>query len=543
MVQSVGDFRQYHELSGKETLRFALQLLFILFTNILLKTNTLQTRKLQIHKNPRYKYFIKGIVAFSIEFLAIWLDVVKEQLKNKANEFNIQYLNAVIPISKINELFLQCCVIFLKEFHMPKKRWNNYLHKRFKNICDQYFFKQIIVIPRYEIVYSRYVQSTKWILTNQIFAAETLDLVNNTLISLNGVYTDLPNLILTQLITPNIFNQMSFLKIEETENPGNIIVDHLAKYKLTHDAYNMKNGRSIELVTLTNTSLPFMGQTVNNCDVIAAYDIEHENRTRLFHLLQTQGAASLALQLFGLGHPITNKPIHFQITKPADTTATQYLIGAGSFKAGSGHFFTTHSKEKVFKINNVAPICSTAPHVEHNWNEFIVGNWDKIYEKYIKKNYKEFADDINKHNIWMKCEENGFERLKAYIRTRTNAYGYCKSPWLFAWSIYSVGIDGLHSELNIPSIVAKYFILFGYDTYSNMSKTDEDRLTEKEILHHVLNCIKLKCNFPSGTDKSYGKIKLFGNNIRALIDDWGNLYKLIQCNECSYNPFKQKFRR
>ena len=274
----------------------------------------------------------------------------------------------------------------------------------------------------------------------------------------------------------------------------------------------------------------------------AAYDIEHENRRRLFWLLQMQGAASLALSLFGLAHPITNKPVHFQITKPADTTATQFLIGVGSYKSGSGHFFTTHPKEKVYKINSVAPISTTARHIEENWKRFISGNWPNIHKNYIQKHYdSEIADDINEHNIWMKCEQPEFKRLNEHIRKRTNVYRHCKSPWLFAWPIYSVGIDGLHSELNIPSIVAKYYILYAYDTYGNMSKTDPDRLNEQQILQHVLKCVKLKCNFPSGSDKGNGKIKLFGNNIRAMIGDWDNLYKLIECDNCSYNPFKNKF--
>ena len=98
----------------------------------------------------------------------------------------------------------------------------------------------------------------------------------------------------------------------------------------------------------------------------------------------------------------------------------------------------------------------------------------------------------------------------------------------------------MHSELNIPSIVAKYYLLLAYDVYNGLESTNDDKMSEDEISTHIYKCIKLKCSFPSG-NKANGRVKLFGNNIRLLISDWKHLNKLIECCDCKFNPFKIKF--
>ena len=139
------------------------------------------------------------------------------------------------------------------------------------------------------------------------------------------------------------------------------------------------------------------------------------------------------------------------------------------------------------------------------------------YSPKLKILQETFAEEnINQHNLWIKCESN--PKLNAYIRDLTNSYSYVKSPWLLPSSIYLTGIDGLHCELNIPSIVAKYYILFAFDFYSTVETNDSEKMSEEEISNHIFKCVKLKCSFPSG-NKAHGRVKLFGNNIRVLISD------------------------
>ena len=117
--------------------------------------------------------------------------------------------------------------------------------------------------------------------------------------------------------------------------------------------------------------------------------------------------------------------MHYHITRPADTHATQFSVGAASFTAGSGHLLTTQPKVTVFQLQNVCPISRTAAHVNEQWNRFISDKWD-IVQRYIDSKYPD--QDITKCNIWMKCEK--IKGLNDYIRDITNGYCWVRSEWL-----------------------------------------------------------------------------------------------------------------
>lgn len=512
---------------------FVLQILFILFTGVLIPTQDLtQYHNGKFNAHQHYPGFIRSFIWFSKKFYTIWCDIVEQQIKGsewQRDQWNITYMNALFPISEINEQFLNAAQVIKQQFVIPETRWDKLLRPPLQSIANKFFYGIIKIIPSFQIVQERYIQSTKWIITNQIFAASTLELCQATMNNISGQYTEINNIILLQLITPTIFSKMKLLNIYEKDK---LIKENLCKYKFIHDGYSMNNARTIELLTLTNVSIPFMGQTSSNCDVVGAFDIGKEGREKLFQVLQIYGIQLLLLGTIGTFHPITNSIIHFQISRPADTHATQFSIGSPSFSGGSGHLYTTHAKKDVYKIHNVCPINRTALHVNERWNSCMDDNWDKI-QAYADKHFPN--QQIDRHNLWMKCEE--FDKLKAKIREFTNDYSYVRSPWLIAACIYDFGTDGLHGEMNVTAMVAKYCILASHDLYAEELNSC---LTADQINHHIYKCIKLKCSFPT-TNRQKGGIKLFGNNIRALISDWNKLKRLVQCDKCSFDPFQHKF--
>ena len=455
MIKQVAQFSQQYLLRWQDKALFILQILFILFTGSFICTKDLKKyHQGYIHQHIHYKRFIQGFILFAKQFYKIWCDTINEQIhgrKWKKDQWNLTYLHALIPISEINEMFLNSSLQIKQQFIIPEVRWDNYLKLAIQPIADRFFFGLIKIIPCHDAVQQRYLQNTQWIITNQLYGASTLQLCESTIDKLSGEYTEFQNTILLQLAMPRIFNKMKLLNVYQKTINGKIIKENLCKYKFIHDGYSLNNGRTIELFTLTNVSIPFMGQTSSNCDVIGAFDIEKEDRTKLFKALQIYGIQLLILGTLGSFHPITNRPIHFQISRPADTHATQFSIGSPSFSGGNGHLYTTHPKSEVYKINHVCPINRTALHVNHNWRSSINHYWHKI-QAYENTHFAN--EDIDKDNIWIKCGQ--FDKLKAKLREYTNEYCYMRSPWLIAACAYDFGIDGLHGEMNITAIVCKY---------------------------------------------------------------------------------------
>ena len=128
-----------------------------------------------------------------------------------------------------------------------------------------------------------------------------------------------------------------------------------------------------------------------------------------------------------------------------------------------------------------------------------------------------------------------------HVKKETDANSFVRSPWLLAAPIYSLGIDGLHALLNIPSHIAKWFFIFAFDVYQGRQEPEHAN-AEIMITKHISHCIKLKCSFPKRGDKAAGRIKLFGKNIKRLTNTWDALMLLIECPNCSYDPWQFKLR-
>ena len=117
-----------------------------------------------------------------------------------------------------------------------------------------------------------------------------------------------------------------------------------------------------------------------------------------------------------------------------------------------------------------------------------------------------------------------------------------RSPYLLGASIYSLGVDGLHALLNVPSHIAKWYFIVAFDSYHDPGPGPWDPgsiLDDTRIMKHISKCIKLKCWFPKD-NKEAGKINLFGQNIKRLTNTWAALRLLVVCDdcECGYDPWQ-----
>ena len=557
MVQSIADYAKKNKLRPTDRLELSWQIMYQLMTNQLISSKDISNQQ-HITQQPTYNKFKQGFTALMLKNLPIWMDILDHQFNDPIydNNIKVMHFNKLIDTKQMQKDLNSAAQRVMTQLTIPQKRWDRSLRRPYRKISKKYFVQDIDIIPTHDKVKREYNKSTKWIISNQLFAASTMDLQHASIELLPGKHVSMINIILLQLATPTIFNKMQLLDIYERAplfrdrgkiitqeemtyyaNPANVRIKKIAynvcQIKTAHDAFALGNGKNIELATMTNVSIPFMASTPHNCDVVAAQDIGKEGRKSLFQFVQNPGIEALLLQTVGCFHPITNQIINVQVTSPADTHASQFGMASSSFAGRSGHLYTTATKNEVFDICNVVPLSRTAANVSELWENIIKDVWTPELEEWIQQKYPN--DEINQYNVWAKCCQDGYSSLKAKLNTKTDLFSIILSPWLAASSVYGKGIDGLHSILNLPTLTTKYIILFAYDEYGEMKQNDPNKISEQQIDHHIKHCIRIKSSFPK-QNRQRGGVKLFGNNVRLLISNWNHLMLLVEC-DCGYQPF------
>ena len=415
-------------MHSREVFHFAMQLLFGVLAgiHILFRDITSQTSRICNHSA-----FIKRFALFLFMFSPVSWKVVDVHLTEPewtVRDMSHVYLYKLLPIKQINEACLDAAETLYKKMNFSEEKWNDILRPPFTYISDKFFGNQIKIIDSFEVVRKRYETTCNWICSRQPCGTTSLDIATAELHHLSGQYTDIQSVILLQLCCPAIFDLMNLVTVFERDsrfdiNGGaivsqkevghytdpatnsKIIAENMALFKLQNDAHSLKNGRSIELVTLTNASIHYLGCTPYNCDVVGAYDIGQENRLGLMQSLQIHGLNSLLIQTLGIFHPITNKVMHCHLAKPCDTGGGQYLVGSDGMSGPNGHFFTTRSKIEVWDMKNVVPIDRTSVHVNAEWKRFIMGNWNNNIKPWIEKNIRT-EEVITPDTLWIACESN-----------------------------------------------------------------------------------------------------------------------------------------
>lgn len=391
-------------------------------------------------------------------------------------------------------------------------------------------------------------------------------------VDLTGVYAPILKNLYLQLCTLGVRNAMRWFALKQPRYRGvsgsPVNVGELCFIlKIGRDGFVTAAQRRMILSIATNCNVTGFCNSTFNTDIVILAN-EDEAAYTLHLLAQELDKEIFLLRLFGAPDPKTGKLLLFIVYNCEDTGSLEKSLGRAPANSNGRFIWSKWGKHHhiILWRKYCTPLGINGKWARTQWESLVR---DKLLTRCRLAEITPYLSQFNsaERGDW-EAKEHHYKRIRALIKSNYQDYGFTQGDWLRAEDVESLGMCGLHLELNTTNIVAKYIMLHSMRYHLwitdpaqsqtrrlNHGTTHLRRFEKAAIKKHFAVCCKIPMMWDA-SDSSMSNINLRmfilsftrvcsyrsfiilcfldGNLRRRFIKLWA---RLIHCPTCHWRPF------